>query len=951
MASEYAKNIVAELESASQLRAAGFFITRRPWLDLYGVNVRPVGPFGSTYSKPVVDASLIHRCLPDELLFEIFARMTPYNLGKAACVCRKWRNTVRNPVFWRNACLKAWQISGVVENYKLMQNNYDSSWRKMWLSRPRVRMDGIYVSRNTYIRAGVAEWKVTNPVHVVCYFRYLRFYPSGRFLYKNSSEKLKDVVKFMNFRSTKAEICHSGRFTMSEDKVEGALLYPGMRPTIWRIRLSRLRGTTAGANNRMDLLSIVTSGVQESEVPGPDGDILGVVEGWQDDETHNPEVPAISHTRGLTPFVFVPFEEAETSVLNLPVERMDYYVPGEHFFLKERNPTVEQVRRSISSKPAAGPVVMVKVRLCRRHRRQNLTAARTWEANLPSFNASTSSSSSSFNSSPPDFLRNVQAAFKRHRMMPELNNLQPRRLVAPRREISKSLGLVIDSKTDESHDVSVKQDAQDSRMLMKNTMTVTTVNYESASITPPSISDMPTEEGKFMSIDVQRGQYGFSCDCRGENMVESCLKCRHNIHLDGPKRVQFAMGNNTRSYEIEHGVNNQPDVLTAPNHDVNEHNFNNQVNPLGNFLQNDFGHQVTSSSVVGSTCAITVNSVNAPMLNSTTRNSQPSQMGMGDPSRYNNKLSADQNLEKKCELSSDYQVKELGSGGILKDPPLVDKLTKGDILADYNMDAESRPPITNDRTSEVKPVTSKSAKIEKPASKKDASASRRRNYDPDLFFKVNGKLYQRLGKIGSGGSSEVHKVISQDCTIYALKKIKLKGRDYSTAYGFCQEIEYLNKLKGKDHIIQLIDYEVTDKALLKEVMSGCMSNKDGRVKDDGCIYMVLEYGEIDLARMLSQKWKELDDSRSTIDENWLRFYWQQILLAVKTIHEERIVHSDLKPANFLLVRGSLKLIDFGIAKAIMSDTTNIQRDSQVSSLPLSINSVVKWDGNMESGME
>ena len=54
-----------------------------------------------------------------------------------------------------------------------------------------------------------------------------------------------------------------------------------------------------------------------------------------------------------------------------------------------------------------------------------------------------------------------------------------------------------------------------------------------------------------------------------------------------------------------------------------------------------------------------------------------------------------------------------------------------------------------------------------------------------------------------------------------------------------------------------------------------------------------------------------------------------MLQAVQTIHEKAIVHSDLKPANFLLVAGSLKLIDFGIAKAIPNDTTNIYRDAQV----------------------
>lgn len=53
------------------------------------------------------------------------------------------------------------------------------------------------------------------------------------------------------------------------------------------------------------------------------------------------------------------------------------------------------------------------------------------------------------------------------------------------------------------------------------------------------------------------------------------------------------------------------------------------------------------------------------------------------------------------------------------------------------------------------------------------------------------------------------------------------------------------------------------------------------------------------------------------------------LQAVKGIHDLKIVHSDLKPANFLLVQGQLKLIDFGIAKSIQGDTTSINRESQV----------------------
>jgi serine/threonine protein kinase len=56
-----------------------------------------------------------------------------------------------------------------------------------------------------------------------------------------------------------------------------------------------------------------------------------------------------------------------------------------------------------------------------------------------------------------------------------------------------------------------------------------------------------------------------------------------------------------------------------------------------------------------------------------------------------------------------------------------------------------------------------------------------------------------------------------------------------------------------------------------------------------------------------------------------------MLEAVQAVHQENVVHTDLKPANFVLVKGRLKIIDFGIAKAVANDTVNIQRDQQVCS--------------------
>ena len=206
---------------------------------------------------------------------------------------------------------------------------------------------------------------------------------------------------------------------------------------------------------------------------------------------------------------------------------------------------------------------------------------------------------------------------------------------------------------------------------------------------------------------------------------------------------------------------------------------------------------------------------------------------------------------------------------------------------------------------------------------------------------VNGMPYVRLEVIGRGGSSKVFRVLGPDLQMYALKRIKLARADAGSLASFKNEIALLRALRGKAHIVRLVDAEI---------------NLEAR-----CILVVMEAGEVDLHRLLQRERAGHGEGGSDapppsvcdmpeaeaaaaaraalaqgrigdLDENFLRLTWQQMLSAVRTIHEERIVHGDLKPANFVFVAGTLKLIDFGIAKAINNNTTNIYRESQVGTL-------------------
>ena len=59
---------------------------------------------------------------------------------------------------------------------------YSSSWQRMWRLRPRIRFNGVYISTVNYMRPGLGVNQVTwgaSPIHIVTYYRYLRFFRDG----------------------------------------------------------------------------------------------------------------------------------------------------------------------------------------------------------------------------------------------------------------------------------------------------------------------------------------------------------------------------------------------------------------------------------------------------------------------------------------------------------------------------------------------------------------------------------------------------------------------------------------------------------------------------------------------------------------------------------------------------------------------------------------------------
>ncbi|XP_017010743.2 dual specificity protein kinase TTK [Drosophila takahashii] len=168
-------------------------------------------------------------------------------------------------------------------------------------------------------------------------------------------------------------------------------------------------------------------------------------------------------------------------------------------------------------------------------------------------------------------------------------------------------------------------------------------------------------------------------------------------------------------------------------------------------------------------------------------------------------------------------------------------------------------------------------------------------------LRIKNHEYTIAKKLGCGGSSSVYLARRSDSgDEFALKVVDLQA-DPQVVQGYLNETKLLAKLQGNVCVVALYDYQL--------------------VREESKLYMVMEKGDCDLNKILQSY-------TTTLPLYSLMNILYQMLQAVNYIHQNGVIHSDLKPANFLMVSGRLKLIDFGIASNISLDSTSIIKFSQ-----------------------
>lgn len=142
------------------------------------------------------------------------------SIEKLARTCWKFRQLTRAWSVWKMIVYETFyppQIPQRISINNLLTEKHRNDWRTLFIDQPRVRMNGAYIASYQYTRPGVHEENVwVRVIHVVRFYRSIRFLPDGRVLSFTTTDPPQDTVRKMD-PAFYAKGFATGRWTMHPD--------------------------------------------------------------------------------------------------------------------------------------------------------------------------------------------------------------------------------------------------------------------------------------------------------------------------------------------------------------------------------------------------------------------------------------------------------------------------------------------------------------------------------------------------------------------------------------------------------------------------------------------------------------------------------------------------------------------------------------------------------------
>lgn len=166
--------------------------------------------------------------------------------------------------------------------------------------------------------------------------------------------------------------------------------------------------------------------------------------------------------------------------------------------------------------------------------------------------------------------------------------------------------------------------------------------------------------------------------------------------------------------------------------------------------------------------------------------------------------------------------------------------------------------------------------------------------------------YKKIEKVGEGTYGVVYKSEdTQTGAIVALKKIRLEHEDEGIPSTSIREISLLKEL-NHPNIVRLSDVIHSNKQL----------------------YLVFEFLDGDLKKYIDHIRRSLRNEEKAyyLNPMIVKSLLYQMIRGLSFCHSHRILHRDLKPQNLLIENDTVKLGDFGLARAFQTPVRTLTHE-------------------------